>query len=96
MSKIAVFLIIMIALGTGRANAQRDTVMAYMKKTIIAPWLPLGAIITRSKDSADFIRMVTVPQPGADKHLFPVNDYYLNGSPKLQCNSNTGLIEAEL
>lgn len=96
MRKIAVFLIIMIVLGTGRANAQRDTVMAYMKKTIIAPWLPFGAIITRSKDSADFIRMVTFPRSGADKHLFPVNDYYLSGAPKLQGNSNIGLIEAEL
>jgi hypothetical protein len=97
MHKIFFLLAFITLLFTGHVDAQhRDTVIAYMKKFVIAPWLPLGSKITLSKDSADFIRMVTVPQSGADKHLFPVNDYYLNGAPKLQCNSNIGLIEAEL
>lgn len=96
MRKVVPLLLIAIILCTERVSAQRDTVMAYMKNFIIAPWLPSSAKITSSKDSADFIRMVTTPDSNADNHLFPVNDYYLNGKPKLQCSSNTGLIEAQL
>lgn len=96
MRKIIPLLIILIILCTERVSAQRDTVMAYMKNFIVAPWLPLAAKITNNKDSADFIRMVSTPDSNADNHLFPVNDYYLNGKPKLQCSSNTGLIEAQL
>lgn len=96
MRKIVPLLIIVIILCTEHVSAQRDTVMAYMKNFVAAPWLPLAAKITSSKDSADFIRMVASPDISFNKFLFPVSDYYLNGNPKLQSNSNTGFIEAQL
>lgn len=96
MRKVVPLLLIAIILCTERVSAQRDTIMAYMKNFTVAPWLAPSAKITNSKDSADFIRMVTTPDSSTDNQLFPVNDYYLNGKPKLQGVSNTGLIEAQL
>ncbi|QEM03821.1 hypothetical protein DIU31_009965 [Mucilaginibacter rubeus] len=96
MRKVVPLLLIAIVLCTERVSAQRDTVMAYMKNFVAAPWLPSAAKITSSKDSADFIRMVSSPDISTDKLAFPVNDYYLNGNPKLQGYSNNGFVEAQL
>lgn len=94
MRKIALLLTI-IVFCSECVIAQRDTVIAYMSNSNAAPWQPFKAKIVGSKDSADFIRMVTSPDISVSKTLFPVNEYYLNGNPKLQGNSNTGFIEAQ-
>jgi TonB family protein len=73
----------------GKANAQLDSVVVYMRYTPFVPD-PNNDQLAPNKDSADYIRKVTSPDSSVDPLLYPVFDYYLNGKPKLIGKSSVG------
>lgn len=95
MNKFLFLLICFCLLSAKYANAQKDTVVAYMKNYHGAPgFQSAGAYIIDDRDSADFIRMITRPDKSIDKKLFQVYDLYLNGRQKMAGYSTTGNFDA--
>ncbi len=81
----------------GSVKAQADTIISYMRYKYPGNTKEIDTVHDVSR--ADFIRVVTQPagKPGRnDKTFFSVNDFYLNGSPKLVGSLTRGTIYSSL
>jgi TonB family protein len=81
MSKKAALILFISIVCCLSAKAQRDTLTYYVKNN--GAW----ALPVNSKDSADFYRVILPPDTNTDKNLFVVNDFYMNGKPKMKGRS---------
>jgi hypothetical protein len=76
--------VIILVLGLLLMNAVRaaniDSLRVYLKKS--------GRVVD-NKDSADYLRVITMPDTSIDRDLYRVYDYYPNGKLKMLGTSLT-------
>lgn len=73
------------------SSAQKiDTILYFIKFSKLTDWPSFNSeIVVNNKDSADFYRLILSPDTTTDRNLFVVNDFYINGRPKMVAKTNS-------
>jgi TonB family protein len=87
MQKIIYLIVLSMLFLHTNAAAKPDTLLLYLKNS---------EKVVKSKDSADFIRVILPPDTTVDKDLYRVFDYYMNGKRKSVATSLTGTVNSVL
>lgn len=85
--KIFLILVVGIACVLSAKAQKRDTLTFYMRDRKYA-YAGSYSEQLKTKDSAEFYRLILSPDTNADKKLFVVNDYYKNGKLRMQGKSS--------